>query len=110
MFPDDYAAAFDWFCHWVFNCAQHPARPEALYAGGLEYGVQLVSATQEPHRVNSSIVGQSGELVCFRLQEPKGWDCIAELGADVETVKALPPGSFVSYHRLSGGTLTRRVF
>ena len=53
---------------------------------GRERGVQLFTATQEPHRVNSSIVGQAPELVCFRLQEPKAWACIKDLGADADQV------------------------
>lgn len=131
LFPDDYAAAFDWFCAWVFKVAQRgpglkvlcvdelwrwadarsiPRGLRLCTQAGLEYGIQLVTATQEPHRVNSSIVGQAGELVCFRLQEPKAWQCIADLGADVEAVKRLPLGSFISYHRLSGGQLAGKVF
>jgi hypothetical protein len=131
MFPDDYAAAFDWFCNWVFHCAQRspglklltvdelwrwadarsiPRGLRLCTQAGLEYGVQLVTATQEPHRVNSSIVGQAGELVCFRLQEPKAWECIAALGADVSTVKNLPIGSFVSYYRTAGTQLAGKLF
>jgi glycine cleavage system aminomethyltransferase T len=62
---------------------------------GREYGIQLLLDTQEPHRVNFSVIGQTTELVCFRLQEPKAWDCIRALGADVERVKGLPPNCLV---------------
>jgi hypothetical protein len=34
----------------------------------------------------------------------------AELGADRATVAALPLGSFVSWNRLTGATLTGQVF
>jgi hypothetical protein len=44
-------------------------------------------------------LAQTTELVCFRLQEPKAWDCIRDLGADVEPVKQLPLGNFISYNR-----------
>jgi len=89
-----------------------PFRASCVFAPRLagKRGVQLFTATQEPHRVNSSIVGQAPELVCFRLQEPKAWACIKDLGADADQVAALPMGSFVSYNRLSGGTLAGKLF
>ncbi len=131
MFPDDYAAGFAWFCQWVYDCAGRgpglkvlvvdelwqwadsraiPRQLRLCTQAGRERGVQLFTATQEPHRVNSSIVGQAPELVCFRLQEPKAWACIKDLGADADQVAALPMGSFVSYNRLSGGTLAGKLF
>lgn len=131
MFPDDYAAAFAWFCEWVFNCAQRgpglkvlvvdelwqwadarqvPRQLRRCTQAGAEYGIQLFTSTQEPHRVNSSIVGQATELVCFRLQEPKAWDYIASLGADARKVAALPRGSFISYDRQAGTQLAGRLF
>lgn len=131
MFPDDYAGAFDWFCEWVFRCAQGgpglkvlcvdelwqwadarsiPRGLRLCTQAGREHGIQLVTATQEPHRVNSSIVGQCPELVCFRLQEPKAWKCVSDLGADAGKVAALPLGNFVAYNRLSGGRLEGGVF
>jgi hypothetical protein len=33
-----------------------------------------------------------------------------KLGADRDAVAALPPGSFVSWNRMSGATLAGRVF
>ena len=131
MFPDDFAAGFAWFCQWTFDCARRgpglkiltvdelwqwadartiPRTLRLCTQAGREQGVQLLTATQEPHRVNSSIVGQCSELVCFRLQEPKAWACIDDLGADSKKIAALPLGSFVAYNRLSGGTLEGRVF
>jgi len=34
---------------------------------GREENLELVTATQLPHKINASITGQSTELVCFRL-------------------------------------------
>lgn len=134
MFPDDYAAAFDWFCKFVFDCASAPGNQKGLKIlvvdelwqwanerampknlrlctqAGAEYGVQLFTATQEPHRVNSSIVGQCRELVCFRLQEPKSWKCVSDLGADAQKIASLPIGQFLAYNRLSGGQLSGNLF
>ena len=77
---------------------------------GREHGIQLFTCTQQPHCVNSAIVGQATELVCFRLQEPKSLESVRNLNADPARVSALPLGSFVSYNRLSGGTLAGRLF
>jgi len=91
--------------------ARHSPHAASLHPGWQGgRGVQLLTGTQEPHRVNSSIVGQAAELVCFRLQEPKAWNCIRDLGADPDLVGALPLGSFVSYNRLSGGKLAGNCF
>ncbi len=130
MFPDDYAAGFAWFCQWVFDCAGRgpgrkvlavdelwqwadartiPRQLRLCTQAGAERGIQLLTATQEPHRVNSSIVGQSAELVCFRLQEPKAWACVSDLGADPKRVAALPMFRFVAYNRLSGASLEGSV-
>lgn len=131
MFPDDYAAGFAWFCQWVFNCAgrgpglkvlcvdelwqwadsrQIPRTLRLCTQAGRERGIQLLTATQEPQKVNSSIIGQTAELVCFKLQEPKAWECIEALGARAQEIAALPLGSFVAYNRLSGARLKGRLW
>ena len=131
MFPDDFAAAFRWYCAWVYDCAGRgngrkilavdelwqwcdarnmPKEFRLVTQAGSERGIRLLLATQEPHRLNSSILGQTTELVCFRLQEPKSWDCIRDLGADPDAVSRLPMGHFVSRNRLSGATLAGRMW
>jgi hypothetical protein len=77
---------------------------------GREENLELVCATQLPHKVNASITGQSTELVCFRLCEPLALNRVKELGGDVSAVSALPLGQFVSYNRLSGGTIEHSLF
>jgi hypothetical protein len=131
MYPDDYAKGLDQFLQYVYSASM--GGPGAKVLGiqelwqwsdarnmprgfrlccqaGREHGIQLLLDTQEPHRINSSILGQTTELVCFRLQEPKAWDCIRELGMDVDKVKNLPLGQFISLNRLSGGTLQGKLF
>ena len=75
-----------------------------------EENLELVCATQLPHKVNAAITGQSTELVCFRLEEEKALDRITELQADRAAVETLPLGSFISYNRLSGASLAGKVF
>lgn len=131
MYPDNYAEGLNQFLHYVYEVSG--GGPGAKVLGiqelwqwtdarvmprglrlccqaGRERGIQMLLDTQEPHRINSSILGQATELVCFRLQEPKAWDCIRDLGMDVEKVKGLPLGQFIALNRLSGGTITGRMF
>jgi len=67
---------------------------------GREENIEFVCATQLPHDINDAITGQSTELVCFRLDEPKALTRIRELGADQDKVRALRLGEFISYNRL----------
>jgi hypothetical protein len=131
MYPDDYAKGCDEFCQYVYHTSMSgPGRKilgiqelwqwcdtRTMLKGlrlctqaGREHGIQLLLDTQEPHRINSSIIGQTTELVCFRLQEPKAWDCIKELGFNPDLVKNFPLGQFLALNRLSGGTLSGRMF
>jgi hypothetical protein len=70
----------------------------------------LLVATQLLHKINASITGQATELVSFRLTEPLALNRVTELGADRDAVAVLPPGSFLSWNRLSGAQLAGRVF
>ena len=76
----------------------------------LHENLEVVSATQLPHKVRASITGQSTELVCFRLDEKLALDAVQDLGTDREAVQGLALGSFVSWNRLSRGRLARRAF
>jgi hypothetical protein len=133
MFPGDPKAAFKYFCQWVYDASrrgpgkklflvdevwqwqdnmQIPRELALVVQTGREENIELVCATQLPHKVNASITGQSSELVCFRLGEPLALARVRELGADAD-VSALPLGSFVSYNRLQSGPdsqLAGRVF
>ena len=131
MFPGEVKQAFRWFCQWVYDCSrrgpgkklflvdeiwQHqdnfqvPKELALCVQTGREENLELVSATQLPHKIHASLIGQSTELVCFRLQERLALDCINDLGADRDAVARLPLGHFISYNLLSGGHLTGRVF
>ena len=59
--------------------------------------------------VNASVMGSCAEMVCFKLNAPDGLRAGRKLGAAPEAVAALPVGSFISYHRLSGGTLAGKL-
>lgn len=131
MFPGDVTSAFRWFCHWTLECARRgpgkkivmvdevwkhctpnavPKEFAAIAQTGRAENLELLTATQLPHKVHASITGQSTELVCFRLSEPLALDRVQELGAKAELVRQLPLGFFVSWNRLSGDRLAGRVF
>jgi len=72
--------------------------------------LELLTATQLPHKIHASITGQSTEMVCFRLDEPLALDKVEELGADRAAVQSLPLGSYIAWNRISRGRLVGRVF
>jgi hypothetical protein len=131
MFPGQMPEAFQFFCNWAYAASgRGPGKkvllvdevwkwcsPNAIprelatvaQTGRAEH-LELVVATQLPHKVHASITGQSTELVCFRLDERLALSAIAELGADPEKVRILPLGQFVSWNRLSGQKAEGRVF
>jgi len=130
-FPDNFAAGFAWFCAWVYHCAGRgpgrkilavdelwqwtdarnmPREFRLVTQAGSEKGIRLMLTTHEPHRINSSVLGQTTELVCFRLQEPKAWESVNALGMDAVAVSRLPMGHFISKNRLSGVTLAGRMW
>ena len=131
MFPGNAAAAFRFFCKWSFDAARRGSGKKIFLADelwrwcspgsipielatisqmGRAENLELVTATQLPHRVNSAITGSATELVCFRLDEPLALGRIGELGANEADVKSLPLGSFISINRFSGSRLAGRVF
>jgi hypothetical protein len=72
--------------------------------------LELVTATQLPHKIHASITGQSTELVCFRLDEALALDKVEELGAERSGVQGLALGSFVAWNQISRGRLQGKVF
>ena len=125
--------AFAFFCAWVFEvCKGGPGEkvvslpeiwrfctPDSIPPGfasllqmGRELGVHVLCDTQRPELVNDSVLGQTTEMVCFRLLGPASdaLRTVQKLGADSQRIANLPLGSFVSYNRLSGVTLTGNLF
>ena len=131
MFPGDTAGAFRFFCQWAYDCSrrgpgkkvllvdelwkfcspnQIPKELAVVAQTGRVENLELLTATQLPHKIHASISGQSTELVCFRLDEPLALDKVQELGADRDAVQGLPLGSFIAWNRLSRARLDGKVF
>lgn len=130
MFPGETANAFRWFCQWVYGvsrrgrgkkvllvdevwqwCSPHgiPKELAVVSQTGRAENLELVVASQMPHKLHSSIVGQSTELVCFRLQERLALQSVRDLGL-AEDPSLLDRGAYLALNRLSGGILTGRIF
>lgn len=131
MFPGETDQAFKFFCQWVYDVSKRgpgkklvlvdevwqwvsphaiPREFAQMVQAGREENIELVSCTQMPHRLNSSMVGQATELVCFRLQGHLALDCVELFGVDRDTVSKLPLGTFYALNCLTSDTLSGRVF
>lgn len=130
-FPGDLDGAFSFFCDWCFQVSKRgpgwkqmlvdeiwrfqdrdkiPKELAVVSQMGRIERLELVSVTQQPHLVNSSIMGSSTELICFRLDESVEWKKIASLGAPASEVAALPLGSFISLDRITREIRRGKVF
>jgi hypothetical protein len=131
LFPGDLDAAFRFFCDWCFQTSKRgpgwkqvlvdeiwrfqdrdkiPKELAVIAQMGRVERLELIAPTQVPHLVNSSILGSSTELICFRLDESVELRKVGLLGAPVEKVSALPLGSFISINRLTRGLTLGKVF
>ena len=131
MFPGDTVAAFRFFCEWSFAvcsrgggrkvllvdevwkyCSPQAIPPELALCiqTGRKRGLDVLFATQRPNRLNGSILGEVTELVSFRLQERSALECVENLGLAVESVAALPPGSFLAVNTDTSGRLGGKGF
>lgn len=131
MFPGDVKSGFLFFCEMAFKISQKsrhkkivcideawrfcdrediPKEFAMLSQMGRSENIELVTVTQEPHRMNSSVLGSATELVCFRLQESIELKKIQGLGADAVAVSRLPLGSLIAYNRVKMTQHTGKLF
>lgn len=131
MFPGDAAGAFRFFCQWSFDCSRRgqgkkvfladevwrwcspqaiPKELATLAQMGRAENLELMTATQLPHKIHASITGQATEIVTFRLDEDLALNSLRELKANSDQVKSLPLGAFIAWNRLSGCRLNGRMF
>lgn len=131
MFPGQVESAFKYFCHWTLTvsgraegkkvlltdevwrfCSPHaiPQELAAVAQMGRAENLELLTCTQMPHKLHSSLTGSSTELVCFRLDEPLALGRVGELGASPDAISTLPMGSYVAHNRISGSKLSGKMF
>jgi hypothetical protein len=131
MFKGEQNKAFAWFCEWAFEAAKRgpgwkqimvdeiwrfqdrdkiPQPLAVVSQMGRVEELELVSLTQHPHLVNSSITGSSTEMICFRLDESIELLKIKKLGAPAEEVQKLPLGSYIALNRLTRELTRGKMF
>lgn len=131
MFPGDRMAGAQWFFNWSYNAASNlPGRkllvvdevwkycsPHSIPVSlgqwildGRKLGCETMFATQQPNKLNETILNESTELVCFRLQGSNALAKIAEHGIEPEEVKNLQRGAFVALNCETGGELRGRLW
>lgn len=122
--------ALAWFCDWAWEmsatipgekvievdevwryCSPHsiPEPLQVIVQSGRKRGLRAWLNTQEPNRLNGTILGGVSELVCFRLQHKRSLEIVAEQGFDSEEVSKLEKLQFISRNLDSGGELRGRI-
>ena len=131
-FPGDTKAAFRWFCDWAYKASKRgrgrklffvdevwkhvsvnsiPQEFAVIVQEGRVAGLEPITATQRPHKLNEAILGQATELIAFRMEHRLSLACIDEMGGDPDAVKNLPmDGSFISFNLDAGTTLAGNIF
>ena len=125
--------AFRWWCEWVFEVAQRGpgvkivsipeiwrfCTPDSIPAGfaslmqmGRELGCHIICDTQRPELVNESVLGQTTELITFKLTAPDALRTVRRFLATVPAIEKpeWPLGQFWSCNILTGATVTGRMF
>lgn len=125
--------AFRWWTEWVLDvCGRGPGvkvicipeiwrfcTPDSIPAGfatlmqmGRELGCHIICDTQRPELVNESVIGQTTELITFKLTAPDALRTVRRFLPSVPQIERpeWPMGQFWSVNVLSGATLTGRMF
>jgi hypothetical protein len=137
LFSGNTKAALRWWCRWVFHVANRgpgkkmvvipelwrhcnpdsiPDELALLAQSGRELDIELILDTQRPEQLNASITGAATELIAFKLISSEALRAMEKLWSvsgiilDKQTVASLPLGAFIAWNRLSGGSLSGRLF
>lgn len=130
LFPGRVTEAFAFFCEWAFAksellpgnkvlvvdevwkyCTPQaiPTELQLVTQTGRKRGLALLVNTQQPNKINGSILNEVSEMVCFRLQFDKALEKVQEYGFNPDELKALPDLQFVSRNLDSGGELRGKI-
>jgi hypothetical protein len=130
LVPEELQAAFVFFCDWSLHMSQRlpgqkvivvdeaweytsphfiPVEMARIVRGGSKAGLRMLINTQEPHRLNDSIMNGVSEFVTFKLESDKQLDCVEKKGFDRQEVRSLQPLQFISRNIDSGGTLRGKI-
>lgn len=130
----DLREALKTFCAWTYEASQRgagrklvfideiwrhcsptslPPELAAIVQDGRVENLELVSATQRPHKLNESLLGQMTEAICFRLKHRLALKALADLDIEpdvVEQVQRLPLGAFISCNLETGEKFSGKIF
>ena len=130
MFPGDLENGFNAFCDFAWDvaldldgekilvahdayryCTPHvmPEPLKRIVQSGSKRRLALLVDTQEPQRLNSTIKGGMGEVICFRLQGDGPLSFAEEFGFNRDEVANLERLQFVARNLDSGGELRGRI-
>lgn len=73
--------------------------------------LESIWLSQEPRELNETILAESTEIVCFRLDGLNSLGRLSDYGfPQQETLPTLPKGRFVAWNKLSGGVKAGKLF
>lgn len=86
-----------------------PVELATIVQSGRKRGLHLIVNTQEPNRLNSSVLNGVSEFICFKLQSTPALETVEKYGFDPEQVKALQQFECIARNLDSGGELRGKL-
>lgn len=127
MFPGGKQQAFEWFCGFVFDVCKIGLQPlgkeclivcdelqqfvnkhtspmefKQILETGRRYGLDSLSLSRAPNRVNDATREEFTEIFLFRLNDDNSLNFVEGMGADVEQVRALNEHEYLYFNVMSG--------
>lgn len=79
-----------------------PAEFRQILETGRRRGLDSLSLSRAPNRVNVAIREEFTELILFKLNDEQSLKFARDVGADTDAVAALPPHHYLYYNIISG--------
>jgi len=86
-----------------------PIELATIVQAGRKRGLTLLVDTQEPNRLNSSILNGVSEMICFKLQSNAALDKVSEYGFSPDEVQRLQQFECIARNLDSGGELRGKL-
>jgi hypothetical protein len=86
-----------------------PVELATIVQSGRKRGLHLLVNTQEPNRLNSSVLNGVSEFICFKLQSRPALDLVSNYGFDPDEVQRLQQFQCIARNLDSGGELRGKL-
>lgn len=86
-----------------------PVELATIVQSGRKRGLHLIVNTQEPNRLNSSVLNGVSEMICFKLQSTPALETVAKYGFNPDQVKELQQFECIARNLDSGGELRGKL-